>query len=106
MEIIDRFGLLPDPLKRLFTITALKLTSQAVGITKVDIGAERGKFEFSNDTAVDPLQIVKLVQSEPNTYQLDGASTLRIRRALPDFSDRVEFAEGLLANLSNRSEAA
>ncbi len=107
VEIIDRFGLLPDPLKRLFAVTLLKLESQALGVVRVDIGEERGKLEFANQTTVDPIKIVQLVQTEPNTYKLEGASTLRVSVQLPDFDARLKFATDLLARLApQRTEAA
>ena len=106
VEIIDRFGLLPDPLKRLFAVTELKIASQTLGVTRVDIGESKGKLEFSNQTCVDPIKIVTLVQQEANTFRLEGASTLRITRELPEFEDRLKFAEQLLQRLAPEPIAA
>ena len=107
VEIIDRFGLLPPPLKRLFQVTELKLASQELGVIKVDLGASRGKLEFSNQTTVDPIKIVTLVQSEANTFKLEGASTLRIVKELPEFEDKLAFGFELLERLApSASEAA
>ncbi len=100
VEIIDRFGLLPVPMKHLFAVTELKLACQTLGILKVDIGDQRGKLEFSNTTTVDPIKIVNLVQREPNTYRLDGASVLRTSRPLSQFDQRLAFAFKLLAALA------
>lgn len=105
-EIIDRFGLLPEPLKRLFDVTHLKLASQQLGIIKVDIGPERGKLEFGNHTRVDPIKIVNLVQREAHLYKLEGASTLRLTLDAPEFSDRVIAAETLLTQLTPEETAA
>ena len=41
VEMIDRFGLLPVPLKQLFRVTELKLKLNKLGIVKFDLG-ERG----------------------------------------------------------------
>lgn len=106
VEIIDRFGLLPEPLKRLFAVTALKLDSQALGITRIDLGAQRGKLEFSNQTSVDPIKIVNLVQREANTFKLEGASVLRIAQELEDFEARIQFANQLLERLRPEQTAA
>lgn len=99
-EIIDRFGLLPQSVQNLLTITALKLQAQTLGIIKVDIGDTKGKLEFSKTTAVEPIAIVRLVQQQANTYRLDGASTLRVDRQLPEFADRVAFVQELFTVLS------
>ncbi|MGK0222675.1 MAG: transcription-repair coupling factor (superfamily II helicase), partial [Limisphaerales bacterium] len=106
VEIIDRFGLLPDPLKRLFAITELKLAGQVLGVTKIDIGDQRGKLEFSNKTNVDPFKIVNLVQSESHIYKLEGASTLRISTENQSFETRLEFAHNLLKRLTPDEQAA
>ena len=100
IEVIDRFGLLPPPLKRLFAVTLVKLVSQALGIEKVDVGPERGRLEFSQATRVDPIKIVQLVQNQPNTYRLEGAAKLRFTHAMEEFEDRLEFVNKLLDDLT------
>ena len=47
VEIIDRFGLLPPPLKTLFAITWLKLLAQRLGVAKIQAGAEGGSVRFA-----------------------------------------------------------
>ena len=106
VEMIDRFGLLPNQLKQLFSVTKLKLLAQSLGVVKLDLGAERGKLEFSKTTRVDPLVIVNLVQQESHTFQLEGSSTLRIHRALETFEQRLGFAHELLERLTPQREAA
>lgn len=83
VEMIDRFGLLPEPCKHLFRQTELKLELEAMGIAKLDAGASGGKIEFSSQTKIDPLSIVTLVQSRPDLYRLEGASTLKFAYAGP-----------------------
>jgi transcription-repair coupling factor (superfamily II helicase) len=106
VEIIDRFGLLPDPLKRLFKVTALKLRLEPLGIKRVDLGSSGGKVEFSNSTRVDPLAVVKLVQNESQTYKLEGATLLRVSGEMEHFDDRVSFAHNLLDHLETPSQTA
>ncbi|MCZ6852914.1 MAG: transcription-repair coupling factor, partial [Gammaproteobacteria bacterium] len=98
IEMIDRFGLLPEPLKHLFRVTALKLLTEPLGIVRLDLGARGGRVEFGATTEVDPATIVKLVQNQPATYQLKDV-TLRISRRLENFERRMEFANALLQAL-------
>ena len=77
VEMIDRFGLLVDPIKNLFRQTELKLMAEHIGVTKIDAGATSGMIEFASDTKVDPLAIVMLVQQQPNRYRLEGATKLK-----------------------------
>lgn len=106
IEIIDRFGLLPPQLKQLFSVTALKLLAQDLGIVKLDLGQERGKLEFSKTTRVNPIMIVNLVQQESQVYRLEGSSTLRISCDLEGFEQRLAFAHELLTRLAPQQEAA
>ena len=103
-EIIDRFGSLPISVQNLFQITEIKLQAQHLGILKVDLGDTKGKLEFSKTTPVEPMEIVRLVQQQSDTYRLDGASTLRIVADLPEFADRVAFIQSLFKLLSPQRE--
>ncbi len=78
-EIIDRYGLLPEPLKNLFKQTRLKQKCTALGVTKVDAGASSGKIEFAEKTHVDPMKIVQLVQKKFEKYGMKGGSTLTFK---------------------------
>jgi transcription-repair coupling factor (superfamily II helicase) len=100
VEFVDRFGLLPDPLKNLFRVTELRLKLLPLGITRLDLGEKGGRLEFAAETPVDPVAVIRLVQAEPNTFRLDGATTLRITRNLAAFEDRIEYAYGLIEKLT------
>ncbi|UWN48453.1 Transcription-repair-coupling factor [Alcanivorax sp. ALC70] len=100
VEMIDRFGLLPEPLKNLFRVTALRQRAEALGITRLDAHPRGGKLEFAERTPVDPLTIVKLVQSGPNLYKLEGASTLRFELESETAAERFEVVEGVLGRLA------
>ena len=100
VEMIDRFGLLPEASKNLFAITALKLKATALGIRKLDLGAEGGRIVFSDKPAVHAETIIGMVQSQPETWRMDGADTLRVRQELPHAAQRLEFAAQLLQRLA------
>ncbi|MEE8057842.1 MAG: transcription-repair coupling factor [Pseudomonadales bacterium] len=100
VEMIDRFGLLPDPVKNLFRITQLKLTAQSIGIIKVEASASGGKLKFAANTHVEPMALVQLVQTKPATYQLAGATALRFSDELEDIELRFSFIENLLNTLT------
>ena len=100
VEMIDRFGLLPDATKNLFRITAIKLQAQQVGITKIEASESGGKLEFATDTQVEPISLVKLVQSQSARYQLAGATGLKFKEPLDDREYRFQFIEQLIAQLT------
>lgn len=100
VELIDRFGLLPDAAKVLVRNAALKQTAAALGIEKIDAGASGGYLVFSNRAKVDPMVLVKLVQNVGRIYKLQGAQRLQFRTELDDFDKRYAFIEQLLAMLA------
>jgi len=105
-EVVDRFGPLPPALRQLFDVTAIKLRMQPLAIVRLELGAAGGRVEFNPATTVDPLAVVKLVQSQPATYRLEGGVNLRITRSLSSFEERVAFAGQLLQKLETPSSAA
>ena len=77
VELIDRFGPLPDFAQSLFRSTYLKLRAAALGIRKIDAGANSGYFLFEEQNKVDPKRVLKLIQGRPKEYRLDGPLKLR-----------------------------
>lgn len=100
IEMIDRFGLLPDATKNLIRITRLKLFTESLGISKVEANQERGRIEFAEKTNIDPITIVKLVQTQPNKYRLDGATRLKYIIAMETPEQRIQKTYSVLQELS------
>jgi len=99
VEMIDRFGLLPDAAKHLFAIAELKQQSTALGIRKLDLGEKGGRVQFIERPSVDPMAVIRLIQGQPRLYQMDGPDKLRIKLELPDATARLAAARGLLTLL-------
>ena len=104
VELIDRFGLLPEPTKNLFHITGIRLRTNPLGIRRLELSASGGFVEFSPTTMVDPGALVRLLESEPATYTLDRQQKLRIRAELDDPEQRFKFANRLVDVLSSTPE--
>jgi transcription-repair coupling factor (superfamily II helicase) len=100
VELIDRFGLLPQPAKNFMRIAGMKLGARALGIEKIDASTAGGYIQFGKRTAVNPMALVQLVQGDGETYRLRGADRLQYRLAMPGDEDRFEFVERLLSGLA------
>ncbi|WP_432695382.1 transcription-repair coupling factor [Marinobacterium sp. YM272] len=100
VEMIDRFGILPQPTRNLFRLTAVKLRADTLGIAKLEANDRGGRMEFTGDTQVEPLTLVTLVQQQPNRYKLDGANALRFTLPMAKPEDRFHCIEGLLGQLT------
>ena len=99
VEMIDRFGLLPEPAKHLFTVAELKLQATELGISKLDIGPMGGRVQFVEKPNVDPMAIIRMIQGQPKLYRMDGPTKLRLKLDLPESAARVQAARGLLTML-------
>ena len=104
-EMIDRFGLLPDPTKNLFRITELKLKANPLGIRKIDMGQNGGRLLFNQVTQVDPNKIIQLIQDQPLIFKLDGQDKLKISKELPEPKDRFTMLENLFNTISIKDAA-
>jgi transcription-repair coupling factor (superfamily II helicase) len=100
VEMIDRFGLLPDAAKHLFAIAGFKHDATALGIRKLDLGPAGGRVQFENKPRVDPMTVIQLIQKQPRHYAMDGPDKLRLKLDLPDAPSRLQAARGLLAALA------
>lgn len=105
VELIDRFGLLPDAAKNLLRQTSLRNHAEQLGIRKVDVGNQGGVIEFADNTKINPEVIIGLIQKAPNHYKLDGPNRLRISQSLEDTQSRLKLIESLLDEFSEQSEA-
>jgi len=102
VELIDRFGLLPEPAKNLFGIAALKLDAAPLGIRKIEIGAGEGRILFGDAPDIDTGRLITLVQTRPRQYRFEGGDKLRLFGEFPTEAARFELARKLLALLAGQ----
>ena len=98
-ECIDRFGLLPEPLKNLFRLAGIKCKTQPLGIRKIELGGKGGRIYFHENADVDGEKLVDLVQANPRLYKLEGGHKLRINQELVDAQARFRFIDEFLDSL-------
>lgn len=104
IELIDRFGLLPDAAKNLFRISEFRQRAQLLGITKIEAGPKGGRIEFSDSTKVDPIFLISLIQSHPTTYKLDGGQTLKFSIDNKDTEDRLKYINAMLNDFEHKQK--
>jgi len=104
-EMIDRFGTLPQSAKDLFRITRLKQRAAPLGVRKIDLGAHGGRVLFHAQAPLDPLALVKLMQTQLHTYKLEQGDKIRITASLPDGDARIGVLDRLFDQLQQRAAA-
>lgn len=101
IEMIDRFGLLPQPAKQLLLLTDLKLQAEQLGIAKINAAQQQGKIEFGDAPRIDPGVLINLIQVQAKRYQLEGPSRLRFTLESNTNEERILEIKTLLAKLAN-----
>jgi transcription-repair coupling factor (superfamily II helicase) len=105
VEMIDRFGLLPQPAKNLFRIAGYKQAARALGLRKIDVGPGGGSVTFERDTRVEPATLIRHVQQNSRTHRLEGGTKLRFTLQLEQDEQRFAAVEQLLEDLKKPAAA-
>lgn len=100
IELIDRFGLLPASVKRLFLITNLKILAKKLGILRIRASQAKGKIEFTDEPLIDPGCLIQLIQVHHTQYQLDGPKKLRFTLQTQQHDERIHEIASLLLKLA------
>ena len=100
VELIDRFGLLPEPTKLLIRQTELKITAERLGIRRIDLGENGGHIEFKSDTRVPATKIIALIQTSPDRFKMASAHQLGILDRIADRTERFGYVEAFLGELA------
>ncbi|MDU7944775.1 MAG: transcription-repair coupling factor, partial [Haemophilus parainfluenzae] len=100
VELIDRFGLLPEATKNLLQIAEMRLMVKPLKVLKIDAGAQGGFIEFSPSAKVDPEKFIKLIQQNLIVYRFDGPLKFKFVKALPENKERIEFVMDLVKMLT------
>ena len=101
VELIDRFGLLPDATKNLLQIAELRLLVEPLKVVRIDAGTQGGFIEFSAKAQVNPDKFIQLIQKEPIVYRFDGPLKFKFMKDLSDNKVRLEFVVDLLKAIAS-----
>ena len=74
--------------------------ARRLGIKKLEAGPVGGRIEFSNETIVEPITLIELIQRQPEHYRLQGASGLRFTATMDTVEERLQTTQVLLETLS------
>jgi len=100
VEMIDRFGLLPQQTKYLFQVAELRQKARAIGIRRVDFGDTGGRIEFNEDTCANPVALLEMIQRNPFDYKLQGPHKLRLTFDEESVEERMRITAEILDKLS------
>ena len=99
IEMIDRFGLLPEEAKSLIELTELKLAAMSLGISEIRVGEAGGRIKFIENPNIDPLVLIRLLQSAQGRYRMEGPQILHLVMELPEKEQRLRAVRELFSEL-------
>jgi len=105
VELIDRFGLLPDYLKNLFAVTEIKLNAQDMGIISIDSTDSGIKIKFTEQPNINPVKLIEMIQTQSNLYHFDGKQTFRILKIEEAIEQRTKQIYDVIESLSVKQAA-
>ncbi|MEW7311395.1 transcription-repair coupling factor [Buttiauxella gaviniae] len=105
VELIDRFGLLPDAARNLLDIAALRQQAQKLGVRKIEGNDKGGVIEFAEKNHVNPVWLIGLLQKQPQNYRLDGPTRLKFIEDLADRKVRMEWVRNFMHQLAQNAAA-
>ncbi|MDQ8583514.1 transcription-repair coupling factor, partial [Klebsiella aerogenes] len=105
VELIDRFGTLPDAARNLLDIARLRQQAQKLGIRKLECNEKGGVIEFNEKNNVNPVWLIGLLQKQPQHYRLDGPTRLKFFQELDERKTRMEWVNQFMRQLEENATA-
>lgn len=96
VELIDRFGLLPDAAKHLLEVAKMKLRGGDLKVKKVEAHEKGGYIEFYPDADINPAFLVKLLQAQPTKFAMEGPTKFKFIETLTDRRKRLNYLNSML----------
>ncbi len=94
-ELIDRFGLLPEPGEALVACHRLRIAAKPLGIIKIDASDAAIQLQFNVKADIDPMKLINLLQRDKRC-RMNGPDKLRVSVQLGNVAHRAELIKTLL----------
>jgi transcription-repair coupling factor (superfamily II helicase) len=105
-ELIDRFGKLPDEVKHLLEIVAIKRLCRIALVEKIEAGPKGATLSFRNSQFPNPVGLVRLINEHQSTMRVRPDQKVVISRDWPTPALRLKGAQNLLGQLAKIAQAA
>jgi len=100
IEMIDRFGALPDSTSNLFESSSLKNYSNHIGVLKINIYDDKAEITLNEKNSIDASKIIGLIQTKPTQYQLKNQNTIVINESMEPDMSRIRKISKLLSAIA------
>ncbi|HEY8948770.1 MAG TPA: transcription-repair coupling factor [Rhizomicrobium sp.] len=105
-ELIDRFGKMPDEVKHLLEIVAIKRLCRIALVEKIEAGPKGATLTFRNSQFPNPMGLVRLINEHQSTMRVRPDQKVVISRDWPTPEMRLKGTQNLLGQLAKIAQAA
>ncbi len=103
-ELRDRFGVLPDEVRYLFKIAAIKAYCRRANVEKVDAGPKGMSLVFRDNSFAEPEKLVAFIRRYGNAAKVRPDMKVVFLQEWDTPDDRLEGATDILRDLANLAE--
>jgi transcription-repair coupling factor (superfamily II helicase) len=99
-ELIDRFGSLPDEVRHLLEIVAIKALCRKANVEKVDVGPKGAVIGFRESTFANPAGLLRWLAEKKTVARVRPDQTVVFIRDWGDVGGRLKGTTGILGTLA------
>jgi transcription-repair coupling factor (superfamily II helicase) len=103
-EMIDRFGTLPDEVKQLLKIMAIKVLCRRANVEKIEGGPKGIIASFRDNSFADPAGLVAYVAEQGSFAKVRPDMKIVFIREVDDLDERLKATTSILRNLVRIAE--
>lgn len=100
VELIDRFGPMPEDVSNLLDIVRIKMHCKAAGVVQFDAGPKGAVIQFYNNTPPNPDGLFKWLSGKPGTVKVRPDQKISVIKAWENPKERLKGARALASELS------
>ena len=104
IELIDRFGPLPQEVENLMLVVGLKHICLKAGVAKIDAGQKGAVVSFYKDSFKNPDKLLNYIQENSGAVKIRPDHRLVFTRVWGDDAARVKGVRGILEVLAGMSK--
>ena len=99
-ELIDRYGILPEPAQNLLMKIMLRILSIKAGVKKLDLADSLMILAFSETHQQHPFGILELIEKSPDQFMVTPDNTLRVHMKPANTSRLMAQAKNTLMDIA------
>ncbi len=100
-ELIDRFGALPEEVKHLLDIVAIKALCRRANVEKVDVGPKGAVVTFRDNTFANPAGLIHWLSEQRSEARIRPDQSIVFIRDWDDTGGRLRGVSGILRPLAD-----